>query len=100
MKCISLKYILLVCVLLALTFKASNTQSFIKYLVDDIEYSLSNEHSTESEEKNIETEYFYEDFNFNAYLDPFKLTSKKIIIPNHLNTLNYFPEILIPPPLA
>ncbi|QPH41639.1 hypothetical protein [Pedobacter endophyticus] len=98
MKFEKLKYILMICIALALFFKVSSALSYLAFSKADVEHSLLNDDATEKEERKVETEYFAHSFlTFeSAFYSP--ETSKKVVVPSHLSQLNYFPEVLTPPP--
>ena len=89
------KYIVICCFALTLLFKASGVLSVFKKSINQIEYSESNEDSTEKE---VETESF--DVNPIAYqsLKPPVLLPVKVLLPLNFFISTYFPEVLTPPP--
>ncbi|AZI24468.1 hypothetical protein EA772_03550 [Pedobacter sp. G11] len=98
MKCNGFKYILILCLAIALFLKLGSVLSYLSYASVDIENVSSNDDATEKEEKKVETEYFAQDFlMIDNAVSVFEMPAK-VIIPNHFNKLSYFPEVLTPPP--
>ncbi|WP_316805940.1 hypothetical protein [Pedobacter agri] len=97
MKFSGFKYILILCLAIALFLKVGNVLSYLSYAAVDIENVSSND-ATEKEDKKVETEYFAQDFlMINDAVWAFEMPAK-VIIPNHFDKLSYFPEVLTPPP--
>ncbi|MBC6109008.1 hypothetical protein ACFOG5_13205 [Pedobacter fastidiosus] len=93
------RYLIIVAIALTLFLKVSNVVWYFGNSSVDIENVAAND-ATEKEEKKIETEYLVESiflFDDNSYAIQ---NSKKVISPIHFNKLNYFPEVLTPPPLV
>ena len=100
MKLNAFKYVVVICVTLALFFKVSNMISYLSYSTDNVEVLSTNNDATEKEEKKVETEYVVQQIVFHETLYFPLQTSKKILIPDHFFQLAYFPEVLTPPPSA
>lgn len=98
MKFDKLKYILIICVALALFLKVGSALSYLSFSKANIEHSLLNDDATEKEERKVETEYFAHSFLTFESASYFPEASKKVMVPSHLSQLNYFPEVLTPPP--
>ncbi|MCX3265749.1 hypothetical protein [Pedobacter agri] len=98
MKFIGFKYVLILCLAIALFLKLGSVLSYLSYASVDIENVSSNDDATEKEEKKVETEYFAQDFlMIDNAVSVFEMPAK-VVIPNHFNKLSYFPEVLTPPP--
>ena len=98
MKFNGFKYILILCLAIALFLKLGSVLSYLSYASVDIENVSSNDDATEKEEKKVEPEYFVQDF---LIIDDSVWVSEmpaKVVIPNHFSKLSYFPEVLTPPP--
>jgi hypothetical protein len=98
MNLFNFKYVVIIVIALTLFLKVSNTISYLKYSLSEIEYASVNDDAAEKEEKKIETEYFTDQFFFNEQVNLFLSVDNKVIIPNHFFQLSYFPEVLTPPP--
>lgn len=98
MKLSYLKSVLILCTAIILLCKVSNVVSYLSAPSAEMAYTSSNDDATEKEEKKIESEYAWQQFDFNNEVKLFVQPSRKIIIPYHFPQLAYFSEVLTPPP--
>lgn len=94
----NLKYVLMICIALAVFLKVSNVFSYLSFSRANIEHVLLNDDATDKEEKKVEAEYFAQEFLALENTSSCTESSKKALFPTHLGNVWYFSEVPTPPP--
>jgi len=100
MKLANFKYLLIIFLSLAFFVKVGNVLSYLKSSVTNTELSSGNDDTAEKEEKKIENELFTNNSFFGLQGLILNTAEKKVIPVDGAFRLNYFPEVLTPPPAA
>ena len=100
MKLISLKCIFTISIAFILFLKVSGSLSLIQFSAFESTYTSASDDTAEKEEKKVETEYFTDQLPEGLRLEASFIIGKKVVVPEHSFKLNYFPEVLTPPPSA
>ncbi|WP_443945798.1 hypothetical protein ACJVDH_01455 [Pedobacter sp. AW1-32] len=95
---VNFKYLLIIFLSLALLVKVGNVLSYLKSSITNTELSSVNSDAAEKEEKKVENEFFTDHSFFQLQNVVFNVAEKKIIPLGRSFRLNYFPEVLTPPP--